>query len=287
MRLPASPEGSAVVLPPPTIPLKCKLHKFKPRLDYELRLFTGFWIEIPTKQLAGPETDWYVALVVRPLSREGLEPIRSDQKVTMAEIPVYICMGNPKGVKRDFKALEKRRFEAMRLLDQGHNQSETARRLKVARQTVSAWRRQYREQGAAGLRQAGRAGRKPLLDAAQRERLTSLLLEGPQAHGFPTPLWSCPRVARLIGDEFGVDYHEGHVWKILRALDWSPQRPVGKARERNEEQIRTWKRKTWTRIKKSPKRRPYARLHRRKRIESEAASLPHLGATRPNTGAAV
>ena len=196
-------------------------------------------------------------------------------------------MGNPKGVKRDFKALEKRCFEAMRLLDQGHNQSETARRLKVARQTVSAWRRQYREQGAAGLRQAGRAGRKPLLDAAQRERLTSLLLEGPQAHGFPTPLWSCPRVARLIGDEFGVDYHEGHVWKILRALDWSPQRPVGKARERNEEQIRTWKRKTWTRIKKSPKRRPYARLHRRKRIESEAASLPHLGTTRPNTGAAV
>ncbi len=161
-------------------------------------------------------------------------------------------MGNPKGVKRDFKALEKRRFEAMRLLDQGHNQSETARRLKVARQTVSAWRRQYREQGAAGLRQAGCAGRKPLLDAAQRERLTSLLLEGPQAHGFPTPLWSCPRVARLIGDEFGVDYHEGHVWKILRALDWSPQRPVGKARERNEEQIRTWKRKTWTRIKKKP-----------------------------------
>ena len=164
-------------------------------------------------------------------------------------------------------------------------QSETARRLKVARQTVSAWRRQYREQGAAGLRQAGRAGRKPLLDAAQRERLTSLLLEGPQAHGFPTPLWSCPRVARLIGDEFGVDY-EGHVWKILRALDWSPQRPVGKARERNEEQIRTWKRKTWTRIKKKPKTKAVRSFHRRKRIESEAASLP-TWAPRGQTGAAV
>ena len=53
----------------------------------------------------------------------------------------------------------------------------------------------------------------------------SLLLKGPEAHGFPTPLWTCPRVARLIGDEFGVRYHEGHVWKILRALRWSPQRP--------------------------------------------------------------
>ena len=157
---------------------------------------------------------------------------------------VYVGMGNPKGVKRDFEALEKRRFEAMRLLDQGLNQSETARRLQVARQTVSVWRRQYLQQGPTALRRAGRSGRKPLLDAAQRERLTALLLEGPEAHGFPTPLWTCPRVARLIRDEFGVDYHEGHVWKILRGLGLSPQHPVGQARERNEEAIRTWKRKT-------------------------------------------
>lgn len=163
-------------------------------------------------------------------------------------------MGNPKGVRRDFEALEKRRFEAIRLLEQeGLNQSETARRLQVARQTVHQWWRQYREQGQAGLVKAGRAGRKPLLDAKQLERLESLLLQGPEAHGFPTPLWTCPRVAQLIADHFGVRYHEGHVWKLLRALHWSPQRPVGRARERNEEAIRTWKRKTWPTIKKKPK----------------------------------
>ena len=60
-------------------------------------------------------------------------------------------------------------------------------------------------------------------------------------------------MARLIADEFGVRYHEGHVWKILRTLNWSPQRPVGKARERNEEAIRNWKRKSWPAIKKKPK----------------------------------
>lgn len=162
-------------------------------------------------------------------------------------------MGTTKGAKRDFKALEKRRFRAMRLLDQGYNQSETARRLKVARQTVSEWRRQYLRYGPAGLRKAGRAGRKPLLEAAQLQRLASLLLEGPEAHGFPTPLWTCPRVARLIADEFGVVYHEGHVWKILRALGWSPQRPAGRARERDEGAIRAWKRKTWPALKKKPK----------------------------------
>ncbi len=165
---------------------------------------------------------------------------------------VVLCMGTPKGKRRDFEALEKRRFEAMRRLDQGLNQSETARRLKVARQTVSEWRRRYRAQGEAGLRATGRAGRKPLLDATQLERLETLLLEGPEAHGFPTPLWTCPRVVRLIQDEFGVRYHEGHVWKILRALDWSPQRPVGQARERNEQGIREWKRNQWPAIKKKP-----------------------------------
>jgi transcriptional regulator with XRE-family HTH domain len=67
-------------------------------------------------------------------------------------------MGNTKGVRRDFEALEKRRFKAIRLVEQGCSQSETARRLKVARQSVSEWLRRYRRDGEAGLRQAGRAG---------------------------------------------------------------------------------------------------------------------------------
>ena len=162
-------------------------------------------------------------------------------------------MGFPKGEKRDFAALEKRRLEAVRLVvEEGLSQSEAARRVKAAQQSVSGWVKRYRQDGRAGLAQAGR---KPLLNEKQLAELETLLLEGPEAHGFPTPLWSCPRVARLIRQRFGVRYHEGHVWKLLRALNWSPQRPVGKARERNEEAIREWKHKTWPAIKKKPENR--------------------------------
>ena len=162
-------------------------------------------------------------------------------------------MGFPKGVKRDFQALEKRRIEAVRLvIEEGLSQGEAARRVKAAQQSVSGWVKRYREQGHAGLAKAGRAGRKPLLNEAQLRELEQLLVEGPEANGFPTPLWTCPRVARLIRERFGVDYHEGHVWKLLRALNWSPQRPVGKARERNEEAIRTWRKQTWPALKKKP-----------------------------------
>jgi transposase len=40
---------------------------------------------------------------------------------------------------------------------------------------------------------------------------------------------------KLIEDQCGVRYHETHVWRILRQLGWSCQRPTGRALERDEE----------------------------------------------------
>jgi transposase len=159
-------------------------------------------------------------------------------------------MGNPAGVPRDFDALEKRRFQALQLLERGLSQSEIARQLRVGRQSVARWVQQYRVQGKSALRKAGRAGRRPRLSEKQRQQLERLLVAGPERLGYETPLWTCPRVADLIGQEFQVRYHEGHVWKILVGLGWSPQRPEGRARERNEEQVRQWKKQVWPGLKK-------------------------------------
>ncbi len=161
-------------------------------------------------------------------------------------------MGNARGVRRDFDALEKRRLTAAKLLDRGLNQSDVARRVKVVRQTVARWAKALAGGGVAALRKAGRAGRKPRLAAEQRERLVKLLLAGPESLGYETPLWTCPRVAHLIESEFDVRYHEGHVWKLLVWLGWSPQRPMGRARERNEAAIREWRQTRWPAIKKKP-----------------------------------
>jgi transposase len=165
-------------------------------------------------------------------------------------------MGNPAGVKRDFGALEKRRFKAINLLEKGDlNQSEVARRVQVCRQTVSRWAEEFRAGGREALKSAAQAGRKSELTEADRERLQELLLQGPEKLGYETPLWTCARVAHLIEDEFRVEYHPGHVWKILGDLGWSCQRPVGRARERNEEAIRRWRRVEWPAIKKKPKKK--------------------------------
>src|SRR6266436_1502680 len=163
-------------------------------------------------------------------------------------------MGNPAGVQRDFDALERRRLEALRLLRQGLNQSEVARRLRVVRQSVARWASLERQGGERALRQAGRAGRKPRLTSRHRTRLEQRLLAGPERLGYDTKLWTSERVADLIEQEFGVRYHPGHVWKILVSLGWSCQRPTGRALERNEEAIRHWKKVSWPDIKKKLKK---------------------------------
>jgi transposase len=164
-------------------------------------------------------------------------------------------MGNPRGVRRDFDQLENRRLSAVALFGEGLNNSEIGRRLRVSNQTVSRWRKLYRKRGRKALKKAGRAGRKPALSEQQRQGLVERLLQGPEQLGYETPLWTCGRVGHLIENEYGVSYHPGHVWRILRQLNWSPQRPVGRALERDEVAIEEWKKKTWPTLKKKPKTR--------------------------------
>ena len=76
-------------------------------------------------------------------------------------------MGNPAGVRRDFEALEKRRLRAATLLKRGWTQAEVARELGVHRQSVYRWQLALDEAVRAGLRKAGRAGRKPKLSPAE------------------------------------------------------------------------------------------------------------------------
>jgi transposase len=161
-------------------------------------------------------------------------------------------MGNPRGVKRDFNQLEQRRFRAARLFDQGLRQAEVARRTGVSRESARRWFEQWQKAGKAGLKQAGRAGRKPRLQPEQLDALRRGLKEGPEVLGYGTGLWTTWRVADLIERQTGLKYHPGHVWRILRSLGWSCQRPTGRATQRDEPAIQRWKQVRWPAIKKKP-----------------------------------
>lgn len=155
--------------------------------------------------------------------------------------------------RRDFEGLEARRMKAAKMFQQGLRQADVHHRLKVSRTTAQRWAQAWEEKGRKGLKGAGRAGRKPRWSVGQRARMAEVLLQGAQAHGYGTDLWTLPRVAEVIRRETGICYHPGHVWRILRdVLGWSLQRPARQAREQDKRAVRGWVRSTWAEVKKKP-----------------------------------
>jgi transposase len=154
--------------------------------------------------------------------------------------------------RRDFDGMEQRRKRAARMFERGATQADVARELEVSRQSVSRWYADWQRGGVAALGAAGRAGRMPKLSEAQLGEVDVALRRGPRAHGFATDLWTLERVAAVIEAIAGVRYHPGHVWKLLRKLGWSRQRPVRRAVERDDDAIATWVTQRWPRIKRGP-----------------------------------
>ncbi len=153
--------------------------------------------------------------------------------------------------RRDLQALERRRKQAARLFAKSFSQASIAREVKVSRMSVSRWYRQWKQSGKDALKAAPRAGRKPLLNSRDVQRVRAALSKGARAHGFSADLWTLPRVALLIERITGIRYHPGHVWKILGAMNWTVQKPEQQAKERNPIQVEYWKTVRWPQLKKT------------------------------------
>jgi len=156
--------------------------------------------------------------------------------------------------------LERRRRRAVALLEQGENPSVIIRILGVSSTTLYRWRDMAR-QGVDGLAAKVRV-RSRRLTEEQLGQLVAELKKGATAHGWRNELWTGERVGVLIERLFHVAYSPDHVRKLLRErLFWTSQKPECRGRERDEAEIKRWRREEFPRIKKRPKTRSPSRLH--------------------------
>lgn len=153
----------------------------------------------------------------------------------------------PKG---SAEAREMRRRIAAGLLREGMGVRAVARLLRGSSSSVSRWKQALAQGGFQALKSKPHLGPRPRLNPRQQEALRRLLLKGPQAVGYPTDLWTLSRVAEVIKRHLGVKYHPAHVWRLLRDLGFSPQKPGRRARERDEASIERWRREEGPRIKR-------------------------------------
>ena len=133
----------------------------------------------------------------------------------------------------------------MHLKRQDWSRHDIAEALGVSPVSVSRWFARVRDGGPEALRAHPSPGAPPKLSAAQKGLIPEFLWHGAEAYGFRGEVWTCARVARVIEEELGVRYHKDHVGRLLNELHWTPQVPIRRAIQRDEQAIRRWRAEVW------------------------------------------
>jgi transposase len=135
----------------------------------------------------------------------------------------------------------------------GWTHASIAAALGVSDAAVSQWLKMARAGGPDALRSKPRTGQGARLSEAQLHELPLLLDRGAEAFGFSGDLWTCPRIVQVIKRSFGVRYHPDHVRRLLHKLDWSYQKPIVYASQRNDAAISDWLTRVWPAMAESAK----------------------------------
>ena len=145
---------------------------------------------------------------------------------------------------------ETRRRQAYELKRQGWKQRDIAVAMGVTEAAVSQWVARAEAAGVDGLVTRPRTGRPCRLSESQMHMLPEHLSHGAEAYGFRGEVWTCARVGKVIEWETGITYDRSQVSRLLKQVGWTPQRPVARARQRNEDNISRWRQEVWIELKK-------------------------------------
>jgi transposase len=148
--------------------------------------------------------------------------------------------------------LERRRCLAVQRVGEGFSAEEVADFLGVDPRSVRRWVAAFGQHGLTGLLARPVPGRPPKLTATQEKIVRRWLSERPTEHGFATELWSAPRLAQLIAEEWDITLHPDYLTAWLHRRGFSPQKPRRVPRERDDAAIARWLAEDWPRIKKRP-----------------------------------
>jgi transposase len=126
----------------------------------------------------------------------------------------------------------------------GKTRIEAAAAVGVNRRFVGEWVKAAAHSGEAALA-GGRRGRRPgeqrALTTVQEDKLRGLITaKCPDHLQLPFALWTREAVQALIARETGVTLVLPVVGRSLRRWGFTPQRPIRRATERREAEIRAW-----------------------------------------------
>lgn len=147
-----------------------------------------------------------------------------------------------------------RRLAVQRVLN-GESPKAVTECYGLGKKTIFVWLKTAREKGLDALAPKPRPGRGRALSEFEAQEVKRWVLSGdPRQHGFDFGLWTRQIVADLILEHFNIELSVATVGNLLHRMGLSPQKPLRRAYERDDEAIREWKEETYPKIKKAAKK---------------------------------
>lgn len=163
-------------------------------------------------------------------------------------------MNKMDGRKLSHEALEELRIRAVKQVEAGMSPEVVMAAMGFHRSRIYRWLALYREGGIAALKARKAKGPEPRLGGWQLERLYRLITaNSPLQLKFEFALWTREMVRELIRREFKVRLSDVSVGRLLRSLGLSPQKPLYRAYQRDEEKVKTWKEQAYPEIRQLAK----------------------------------
>jgi transposase len=152
------------------------------------------------------------------------------------------------------EVMEHLRVQGIELWKKGRKVEQIAEDFGVWQSAVYKWINTYKKKGYDGLKRKIAPGAEPVLDVNERMKLVKLLAKTADNYGFETPLWDCKRVQNLIKEKFGKKLHVSNVWRLLKQLGLSSQKPERRASQQDVSAVERWIKEEWPRIKAHARR---------------------------------
>jgi len=148
-----------------------------------------------------------------------------------------------------------RKLAVRRVLEGGERPSAVMRSMGLCRTSIYPWLRKALKNGPGALDARKSKGPAPRLGDRQKRQVRRWIVgRDPRQYGFDFGLWTRNLVAALIRERFGVGLGRTAVGKLLAELGITPQKPLRRAYERDEEAVRKWKAEDYPRLKRRAKR---------------------------------
>ena len=163
-------------------------------------------------------------------------------------------MDNADGRKLNRDTLEELRIRAIQRVEAGESPEVVIKALGFHRGQIYKWLALYREGGYEALKSKKAKGAEPKLSGGQLQELYEIVTtKNPVQLKFEFALWTRAMVRELIRDKFSVKLTDVSVGRLLRKLGLSPQKPLRRAYQRDEEKVTAWKDQAFPEIRRQAK----------------------------------